>query len=103
MKLLKTVTVCDECQMPYHKAFWEPMWLVKLATKELHPEWHEMALNPETTPLAIEWRTWEQERIIKLLEPLAQHSELCESGCYPEDCSAFAYQYAIGLIKGEQK
>jgi hypothetical protein len=45
----------------------------------------------------------ERERIIELLEPLAQHSELCESGCYPEDCSAFAYEYAIGLIKGEQK
>lgn len=45
----------------------------------------------------------ERKRIIGLLEPLAQHSELCAGGCYPEDCSAFAYEYAIGLIKGEQK
>ena len=43
----------------------------------------------------------ERERIIALLEPLAQHSELCAGGCHPEDCSAFAYEYALGLIKGE--
>ena len=91
MKLLKTVTVCDECQMPYHKAFWEPMWLVKLATKELHLEWHEMALNPETTPLAIEWRTWERERIIKLLE------EVLKFDSEQEKRNLFA------LIKGDQK
>lgn len=48
-------------------------------------------------------RLSERERIIRVLQPLAQHSELCEGGCYPEDCSAFAYEYAIGLIKGEQK
>lgn len=44
----------------------------------------------------------ERDRIIELLEPLAEHSELCELGCYPEDCSADSYQYAIQLIKGEQ-
>ncbi len=45
----------------------------------------------------------EQLRIIKLLEPLAVHDELCKHGCYPEDCSAASYEYAIELIKGEQK
>ena len=49
----------------------------------------------------------ERERIIKLLEPLAKHDESCyEEGkvsCYFEDCHASSYQYAIELIKGEQK
>jgi hypothetical protein len=89
--------------MPYYKAFWEPMWLAKLAAKENHAEWHDMAMNPETTPLAKTWREWERERIIKLLEPLAQHDEFCNQGCYPEDCSAPSYEYAIALIKGEQQ
>jgi len=44
----------------------------------------------------------ERQRIIKLLEPLAEHCD-CKEGCYPEDCSAPSYQFAIGLIKGEQK
>ena len=42
----------------------------------------------------------ERERIIKLLEPHAEHRD-CELGCYPEDCSAPSYLYAIELIKGE--
>ncbi len=45
-------------------------------------------------------REYERERIIKLLEPLAEH-RYCELGCYPEDCSAPSYAYAIELIKGE--
>lgn len=90
MKLLKTVIVCDECQMPYYKTPWEPMWLVKLAAKDTHSEWHDMALNPETTPLAIDWRRWERERIIKLLE---------EDGYMLESDK----NHAIALIKGEQK
>jgi hypothetical protein len=45
-------------------------------------------------------RDYERERIIKLLEPLAKHRD-CELGCYPEDCSAPSYAYAIELIKGE--
>jgi hypothetical protein len=49
----------------------------------------------------------ERERIIKLLEPLAQHDEWCydegKVNCYSEDCQASSYQYAIELIKGEQK
>jgi ArsR family metal-binding transcriptional regulator len=45
----------------------------------------------------------ERERILKLLEPLAEHDELCKHGCYPEDCSAAQYEYAIALVKGEQK
>jgi hypothetical protein len=45
----------------------------------------------------------ERERIIKLLEPFAEHSELCASGCYPEDCDAPQIQYLIDKIKGEQK
>lgn len=45
----------------------------------------------------------ERERIIKLLEPLAEHEDFCKDGCYPEDCSAPSYEFAIGLIKGEQK
>jgi hypothetical protein len=49
----------------------------------------------------------ERERIIKLLEPLAEHDEdLCYDDailvCW-EDCEAPSYQDAIGLIKGEQK
>lgn len=43
----------------------------------------------------------ERERIIKLLEPLAICDEICNSGCYPEDCSAPSFRYAIALIKGE--
>ncbi len=46
---------------------------------------------------------YERERIVSLLQPLAQCTELCEEGCYPEDCSAPSYSVAIGLIKGEQK
>lgn len=49
----------------------------------------------------------ERERVIKLLEPLAQHDEWCydngKVSCYFEDCQASSYQYAIDLIKGEQK
>jgi hypothetical protein len=49
----------------------------------------------------------ERERIIKLLEPLAQHDEWCydegKVSCYSEDCQASSYQYAIELIKGEKK
>ena len=49
----------------------------------------------------------ERARIIKLLEPLATcDPELCGENSedhYREDCSAFTYQYAINLIKGEQK
>ena len=49
----------------------------------------------------------EQKRIIKLLEPLAEHYEECyyngEPCCYAEECSANVYGYAIKLIKGEKK
>ena len=48
-------------------------------------------------------RVTEQNRIIKLLEPHAQHDDYCKDGCYSDGCLAFAYQYAIGLIKREQK
>jgi hypothetical protein len=46
-------------------------------------------------------RDYERERIIKLLEVHAEHID-CELGCYPEDCSAPSYAYAIELIKGEK-
>lgn len=45
----------------------------------------------------------ERERIVQLLKPYAEHNELCEQGCYSEDCSAPSYQNAIALIKGEDK
>ena len=49
----------------------------------------------------------ERERIIKLLEPLARHEEICYDegrvNCYPEDCHADDYRLAITLIRGEQK
>jgi hypothetical protein len=49
----------------------------------------------------------EQERIIKLLEPLAEcDKEVCGTDGethYGLDCDAFSFQYAINLIKGEQK
>lgn len=45
----------------------------------------------------------ERERIIKLLTPYAIHMPDCVNGCYAEDCSAYSYQHAIDLIKGEQK
>jgi hypothetical protein len=49
----------------------------------------------------------ERKRIIALLEPLAKHDESCydqgKVSCYFEDCQASSYEYAIELIKGEQK
>jgi hypothetical protein len=49
----------------------------------------------------------ERQRIIKLLEPHAKHDESCyykrQLACTFEDCHAFEYEYAIKLIKGEQK
>jgi hypothetical protein len=94
VKLLKTVIICDECQMPYYKAFWEPMWLAKLATKDGHTEWHDMALNPETTPLAIQWREWERDRIMQLLRSqVTKHYPIFEMHIDEIDA----------LIKGEQK
>lgn len=46
----------------------------------------------------------ERERIIKLLEPLAEHDEeTCyfegRLACYPEDCSAPLYRHALQLIQ----
>jgi hypothetical protein len=48
-------------------------------------------------------RKQERQRIIELLKPHSEHNELCEQGCYSEDCSAPSYQNAIELIKGEDK
>jgi hypothetical protein len=48
-------------------------------------------------------RKQERERIIQLLKPYAEHNELCEQGCYSEDCSAPSYQNAIALIRKEIK
>ena len=50
----------------------------------------------------------EQQRILTILEPLAEHDEeMCyhegKLECWPDDCSAPLYQFAIDLIKGEQK
>ena len=49
----------------------------------------------------------ERERIINLLEPLAEcDKEVCGTDGethYGLDCDAFSFQYAISLIKGEQK
>jgi hypothetical protein len=49
----------------------------------------------------------ERERIIKLLEPLAEcDKEVCGTDGethYGLDCDAFSFQYAINLIKGKQK
>lgn len=64
--------------------------------------------EPHTADLGTRYRyrqegaALERERIIELLEPLAEHWD-CKEGCYPEDCSAPSYEYAIDLIKGEQK
>lgn len=44
----------------------------------------------------------ERERIVKLLEPLAEHEDYCKDGCYLDDCVAWNYEFAIALIKGEQ-
>ena len=99
MKLIKTVIMCQECQMPYYKALWEPMWLAKLAAKENHDEWHGMAMNPETTPLAETWRKWERERIIEMLET--------EKFSLPRGLEGgttyIPIEELIALIKGEQK
>lgn len=49
----------------------------------------------------------ERQRIIKLLEPFAEHTESCyykkQLSCYREDCLAYDYQDTIELIKGQQK
>ena len=49
----------------------------------------------------------ERNRIIKLLEPLAEcDKEVCGTDGethYGLDCDAFSFRYAINLIKGEQK
>ena len=50
----------------------------------------------------------EQDRILKVLQPHAEHDEdMCYSEgkqeCYPEDCSAPVIQWIVALIKGEQK
>lgn len=48
----------------------------------------------------------ERYRIIKLLEPMAKHSESCyykrQLACTWEDCAVGSYRYAIELIKGER-
>jgi hypothetical protein len=99
MQLIRTVIICQECQMPYYKAFWEPMWLANLAAKENHDEWHEMAMHPETTPLAETWRKWERERIIQLIKD--KYAEVAKRNGYqflPEQI-----EWLENLIKGEQK
>jgi hypothetical protein len=85
--------------MPYYKALWEPMWLVKRAVKDIHPDWHEMALNPETSPLAIEWRKWERERIIELIKSQADEPCCCFSATFGQH----NFADIIDLIKGEEK
>ena len=40
----------------------------------------------------------EQERILKVLQPHAEHDEWCKDGCYWEDCSAPVVQYLIQKI-----
>jgi hypothetical protein len=41
----------------------------------------------------------ERYRIVKLLQPHAEHEDWCEDGgCYPEDCSAPVVQYLIRKI-----
>jgi hypothetical protein len=68
MKLVKTIIICQECQMPYHKALWEPTWLAKIAAEPHHEEWHTTFTEPEHSKIVAGWREWERERIIKLLE-----------------------------------
>lgn len=48
-------------------------------------------------------RKQELDRILAILDSFAQHSELCADGCFPEECDAPAFAFAIALIKGEQK
>lgn len=64
---------------------------------------HGWSYEPEDSCPVCDGIKLERERILKLLEPLAQHDpEWCgKVGCYPEDCSAPHYEYAIELIKGE--
>jgi hypothetical protein len=46
----------------------------------------------------------EQDRILKILQPHAEHDDWCkDGGCYPEDCSAGIVQYLIDKIRGEQQ
>ena len=41
----------------------------------------------------------EQERILKVLQPHAEHEDWCkDGGCYPEDCSAPLVQWLIQKI-----
>lgn len=40
----------------------------------------------------------ERERILKVLNSYAEHMDLCEQGCYPEDCSAPMFEVAIQEI-----
>jgi hypothetical protein len=88
--------------------WYEPTWLALRVCKKSHDDfcatgiadgypklWHEQGVAAE------------RERIIALLEPLAKHDESCydngKLSCYFEDCQASSYEYAIELIKGEQK
>jgi hypothetical protein len=40
----------------------------------------------------------EQERILKVLKPHAEHDDWCADGCYSEDCSAPLVQWLIKKI-----
>lgn len=108
MKLLKTVTICEECQMPYYKAPWEPMWLARRAAKDAHTEWHEMAMFPETNPLAQAWMQRERDNITKILKQKSidlQLEAMESTNQYGQGALILAkgVEMSIALIKGENK
>jgi hypothetical protein len=101
MKLTKEVILCDECQFPYHKALWEPMWLARIAAKPHHPEWHTAMTEPEKHKLIKSWRDWERQTIVADLQ---EHYEKTKSG---NTAQALKYRSAvlacIEIAKGQTK
>lgn len=89
MKLTKEIILCAECQFPYYKCLWEPLWLAKKAAIPHHDEWHEAMTEPQKHRLISGWREWERQRIIAMLE-----EKLLETNLRTE---------IIALIKGEAK
>jgi hypothetical protein len=102
VKLTRINYTCHECLFVWRAPIWEPLWVSRLCFKEIHAEQHAQG-DGRDHPLVKEWREWEQERIIKVLDEWLHENAERLGSTYIEIWTPNFIEQVRQVIKGESK